>query len=383
VTNALYGKVNVYHERFEKAFSAYFGLAHAVALPSCIRGNDSMFSKEDGAQMTTDEPLVSIGMPVYNGGPFVKEALDSLLAQDYPNFELIISDNASTDGTRELCLDYARRDSRVRYYRNSENIGSVENFKRVFALAKGEYFAWAAADDLWEPTYFSAMVRLLDDNADAVFAFSAFNNINEQGEELRQFPHVFDLPSDNMFQRLNNYIEQDEYLGKANPLYGVVRRQALEIGGYALWGKGEYWGADYHLVFRLLSLGELVLSKEMLFHKRLVLATVLGQAGFLTVSGQCRYFAGYTDIILALESLTAVEKMRLRMIAWRRLSWFCWNYARKAYIGPCCNRISAHLRQLVWLCYSWVTRQPLLYAALRALKKGLAGGVHRSTDSKW
>ncbi|MEM4134638.1 MAG: glycosyltransferase, partial [Candidatus Micrarchaeia archaeon] len=84
--------------------------------------------------MNLRNPLVSIGMPVYNGERFIRQALDSLLAQDYENFELIISDNASEDKTPEICLEYAARDKRIRYYRNEKNMGAAWNFKRVFDL---------------------------------------------------------------------------------------------------------------------------------------------------------------------------------------------------------------------------------------------------------
>jgi glycosyltransferase involved in cell wall biosynthesis len=327
-------------------------------------------------------PLISIGMPVYDGEPFVKEALDSLLAQDYPNFELIISDNASTDGTSELCVEYAKSDSRIKYYRNSENLGAIANFNRVFALAKGKYFAWAAHDDVWEPAYFSTLARLLENNPDAVLAFSAFNSISEEGEELRRYPHLFDLPSDNLFQRLINYIEQEEYLGKANPICGLIRRELLEqTGGIKVWGKCEL-GSDMLMVFWLLSQGKLVLAEEILFHKRLVQARVGGQAAFSTISGQRLYFAGYGHIIPGIKSLSVGEKMRLRIITWRRLMRFWWNFTRDVSLRRLRNRINLHPRHLVWLSYSWVTQKPLLYRPLRALKRSFSSSQPQSGIKK-
>ncbi len=100
-----------------------------------------------------DTPRVSIGMPVYNGERHVSEALDSLLAQSFEDFELVISDNASTDRTAEICQERAARDGRIRYVRNRENIGPVANFNQVLSLARGEYFMWAAHDDRWHRTY--------------------------------------------------------------------------------------------------------------------------------------------------------------------------------------------------------------------------------------
>src|SRR5262245_49168770 len=94
------------------------------------------------------KPRVSIGMPVYNGERFLKDAIDSLLAQRFEDFELIILDNASTDRTEEICRTYADQDNRIRYVRNEENIGLARNFNRAFQLSSGEYFKWASADDV-------------------------------------------------------------------------------------------------------------------------------------------------------------------------------------------------------------------------------------------
>src|SRR5690242_5362454 len=94
---------------------------------------------------------VTIGLPVYNGADHLALALDSLLAQDYAAIEVIISDNASTDGTRALCEAYTRRDPRVRYTRNDTNIGPNANFLRVLELASCDHFMWAAHDDVWSP----------------------------------------------------------------------------------------------------------------------------------------------------------------------------------------------------------------------------------------
>ena len=103
-------------------------------------------------EVTTRTPRVTIGLPVYNGEDFLESALDTLLAQTYTDFELVIADNASTDRTGEICRR-AARDARVRYHRNDENVGAMRNFNRVFELARGEYFMWAAHDDAHEPDY--------------------------------------------------------------------------------------------------------------------------------------------------------------------------------------------------------------------------------------
>ena len=120
-----------------------------------------------------DAPKVSIGMPVYNGEKYIREALDSLLAQTFTDFELIISDNASTDGTEAICREYAARDPRIRYVRQSENRGPTANFHFVLDEAVGEYFMWAAYDDLWG-NHFLAQALGRMNSPDVGFAFPTF-----------------------------------------------------------------------------------------------------------------------------------------------------------------------------------------------------------------
>ena len=94
------------------------------------------------------KPRVSIGLPVYNGQEFLEETLHSILNQTFNDFELIICDNASTDRTAEICRSFAKRDRRIRYYRNEINLGAAKNFNGVFFLARGEYLKWSDNDDL-------------------------------------------------------------------------------------------------------------------------------------------------------------------------------------------------------------------------------------------
>lgn len=117
-------------------------------------------------------PKVSIGLPVYNGQSFIHEALDSLLAQSFIDFELIISDNASTDKTSEICLEYAQRDCRILYIRQRFNIGPVENFKFVLDRSVGAYFLWAAADDLRHPEFLKTANSILDRHLEIGLVFS-------------------------------------------------------------------------------------------------------------------------------------------------------------------------------------------------------------------
>lgn len=119
-----------------------------------------------------DVSTVSIGMPVYNGEKFIREAIDSLLAQTFVDFKLIISDNASTDGTAKICAEYARADNRIRYVRQQENIGAVKNFAFVLNESSGKYFMWAAADDFWSADFLESNISFLERNMDYVASVS-------------------------------------------------------------------------------------------------------------------------------------------------------------------------------------------------------------------
>lgn len=119
--------------------------------------------------------LVSIGLPTYNGSVTIRRALDTLLAQTYGNFELIISDNASTDETGKICEEYAAKDMRVKYIRQKENIGPLANFKFVTTIAQGDYFMWAADDDWWDPKFIETLVKGLEENPEHGVAMSSYD----------------------------------------------------------------------------------------------------------------------------------------------------------------------------------------------------------------
>ena len=107
-------------------------------------------------------PLITVGMPVYNSPRYLKQSLDSLLAQTYSDFVLVISDNASTDATAKICLDYAAADARIKYFRNATNIGNPRNFNRVFELTTTPYLKWSTADDFWEPSFLELALEVME-----------------------------------------------------------------------------------------------------------------------------------------------------------------------------------------------------------------------------
>jgi glycosyltransferase involved in cell wall biosynthesis len=113
---------------------------------------------------TMKKPVLSIGLPVYNGERYLQKALASLLSQDFDDFELIISDNGSSDQTQAICRDFARMDRRIRYFRSDQNRGATWNFRRVFELSEGEFFKYAAYDDECYPTMLRRCMEVFRDS---------------------------------------------------------------------------------------------------------------------------------------------------------------------------------------------------------------------------
>lgn len=129
-------------------------------------------------------PKVSIGLPVYNGEKYLHEAIESVLKQTYQNFELVISDNGSSDRTEAICREFAQSDERVFYYRSDENRGASWNYNRTFKLSTGEYFRWLAADDMLAPTLLEKSVKVLQENPDFILSFTWVLDMDEHGREL-------------------------------------------------------------------------------------------------------------------------------------------------------------------------------------------------------
>ena len=178
--------------------------------------------------MIDSKPLVSIGMIVYNGERYIRQALDLLLAQDYENFELIISDNASTDQTQEICLRYAARDKRIRYYRNRTNMGVRWNANRVFKLSSGEYFMWAAHDDYWKPRYLRACLEAFNISEAIVLVGTECDSIDPETGKLiftDQGLSTIGLGVSDRFKRYRLTLHGGRYVGGI--FFGVYRRSAL------------------------------------------------------------------------------------------------------------------------------------------------------------
>ena len=208
------------------------------------------------------QPRVSIGLPVCNGENYVKEALDSILAQTFTDFELIISDNASTDRTHEICQEYAVKDPRIRYYRNELNLGAAWNFNRVFEQSKGEYFKWAAHDDIIAPDYISKFVEVLDKDDSIILCNSKVKIIDKHGEIIKD--HIISS------EKTNSQKPQDRfgYLIFLHhwcfDVFGLIRSDALRITSLIQ----AYSGSDRALLAELSLLGRFYEIPKYLFFNR-------------------------------------------------------------------------------------------------------------------
>jgi glycosyltransferase involved in cell wall biosynthesis len=199
--------------------------------------------------MTAEGPLVSIGIPVYNGEDSISRALDSLLMQTYDNLELIISDNASTDRTSQICKEYASKDSRIKYYRNPRNLGVYANYRRVVALAAGEYFTWAAVDDLRPPGAIESCVNALSVNNRAVMAHGIVLVRAPGEDELVQFPNAVQANQKNAGARIRLFTRGIDHNGM---VYGLYRLNALKQVTF-----GNHMGQDYLVCLQICLFGEI------------------------------------------------------------------------------------------------------------------------------
>lgn len=207
-------------------------------------------------------PRLSIGVPVRNGTPYLIETLECLLKQDFADVEILISDNASTDETPEVIRAAAELDPRIRYLRHDTNIGSNANFNYLLSQATGEYFAWIGADDLCDPRFYSRCVAMLDENPEAVAAFSAAERIDSEGVNLGALVERIRPEDPDPSVRYVDLVDQDKH--RCLIVFAVVRRSVLaDLGGLRM-----YPGADRTLIAQLGLLGPIVHDPEPLFFNR-------------------------------------------------------------------------------------------------------------------
>lgn len=199
------------------------------------------------------ERKVVIGLPVYNGQRYLGAAIESHLSQSFGDFDLVISDNGSTDATPDICADYAREDNRITYLRSPENRGILWNHRRVFEAIESpnQYFRWAGGDDIMGPGLLQAMVEVLNTRPEVEAVVPDTKNIDEHGKIVGSMARTLDLQSADVLERARNVLTANYQHVIA---YGLLRASTLRL----MRTRPDYVGWDPVFIWELVLRGQMV-----------------------------------------------------------------------------------------------------------------------------
>lgn len=215
-------------------------------------------------------PVLSIGVPVHNGGKFLQKALESILSQTFTDYEIIISNNASSDFTEKICKENQNKDNRIKYFHQKQYVDWVENYNFVLEKAKGKYFVWLSADDYWEPTFLEKNIEILDLNQNVVGSTSdvkLFGKMNKNLKPLvfdnsgKQEKHQYVIPIKGTYdKKVKTFLE----FGWVVNMYSVFRTKILQKSMI----KGRpFVVADFTIILNVLKYGDLEVVDEFLSHR--------------------------------------------------------------------------------------------------------------------
>ena len=215
----------------------------------------------------SNEAEITIGMPVFNDIDFIEQSLKSILGQSFKDFNLIISDDGSSDGSQVICERYAAMDNRITYIRQPKNLGISRNMEFLLSQAITPYFMWAADDDLWDKTFIEKLITLLNQNKEAVVAFCKYSLINDEGNQLDK-GRLFEYNADKPNQRLKKFIvNPNDAFG-----YGIFRTEQIKKVRFPVWwwpNQKCAYNNIYPTLCFYLAKGEIVYHQsEVLFFKR-------------------------------------------------------------------------------------------------------------------
>ncbi|MEO8040685.1 MAG: glycosyltransferase family A protein [Betaproteobacteria bacterium] len=282
-------------------------------------------------------PTLSVGLPVFNGARWIEDALESILEQSFGNFELIIADNASTDDTQAICRSVAARDARVRYHRNSDNIGAHRNYDGVLELASGKYFKWASCSDICLQGFFEKCVAVLDARPDVVLAYPKTLLLFSPpgGEEYaREYEDNLNLDDDRPSIRFKEYLNRERL---NNVMNGVIRAAVLRQTALNV----RLPGSDISMIAELALRGKFVEIPDRLFVRRFDSETT----GILMNASSSRMrsfgYPGRPDTIQRVKlhsyrfittlraPIVFTEKVRVWIYLLRRIAWLRHQVMRK------------------------------------------------------
>lgn len=272
-----------------------------------------------------NEILVSVGIPTFNRPLGLREALQRICEQTYKNLEIIVSDNHSINekDVASVVAEFAKKDSRIKFHRQPKNIGAIPNFRFLLGEATGEYFMWAADDDLLEMDYIENCIEALKKNPAAIIGITGFDV-----EDCMQMPvikkeytkYLQELPAQSTYQRLCNYIVQPEYYGKYRILWGVIKRELLidafdEVQNNLSSSEDPMW-SYMPIDFAVLSRGDLAVASCCLFHAFLLPTSDGKKEQLSTLERQLRLnrrgFRAFSMVVTKSQYLTSWEKHKLK-----------------------------------------------------------------------
>jgi len=222
-------------------------------------------------------PKLTIGMPVYNGKKFLKKRLDSLLTQTFTDFELIISDDASTDSTPLICKEYAKKDKRIHFIQQKKNMGHIYNYNFVLQGAKSKYFAWAAQDDIISPTYLEKNIQILESNKNIVGSISKMEIFSLPDDNLKINPT--DMKFKNFIKRLSAFaapLDLYSMIGSYDRKIRIFLKKTSAQMKFAVFRTSElqksipkenFFRSELILFFNLLKYGDIHIIDEVLMYR--------------------------------------------------------------------------------------------------------------------
>lgn len=228
-------------------------------------GGSTISPRNFTSDRNTAAPLVSFGLPVYNGENFIREAIQCVLDQTFSDWELIICDNNSTDDTVAICEQFASQDNRIHIYRNARNMGVCFNYSEAFRRSRGRYFKWMAHDDLFAPEFIESCIQELEKDRDLVLVFPKMCVVDAGGRILRGQAcdlSVLEPAAEGRAEQLMKLATQGmDFIWLA---YGLFRRDILEQSG----GMGLYAAADQVLLFKIALRGPIKQTDKEMFFRR-------------------------------------------------------------------------------------------------------------------
>jgi glycosyltransferase involved in cell wall biosynthesis len=271
-------------------------------------------------------PIISIGLPVYNGERFLRHALESIIEQSFSNIELIISDNASTDETANICKEFAMRDARIRYMRQAENIGAMRNWNYVAKQARGKYFKWSSASDYSAPDMLASCFDAMEADQSVILCYGQTCLVDQETGKLTEYTGNIELMEERPYER---FAKLRRSLKLNNAYCGLIRTDALHRTKL----NRLYSGGDIILMAELALMGRFLLLPKTLQYRRMGRETSSNDlslselALFLdplkTHNIDLRLFSyhfGFLGVALS-APINSLEKSKALVLALRHVAW--------------------------------------------------------------